>query len=665
MADALPLRLPTLPGCGSLEALGQVTLPMLTALLDQVPARVVALDHEERLVYANDEFFRFTGLAPAQVLGQHIARIIGSAAYGAYQPLKDQLRRGESVGWEGWIELAARGRRYMREHLIPTGPPEDPLRSLVIISLDWTALQQRDAELSAKLEELETTQALKASIVDHALAALVSTDEHGLVVEFNPAAEAMFGIRREQALGQLVAALIIPERYRQAHNEGMARLAGGGAARVIGRRIEMSALRADGTEFPIEMVLWRTSVAGRAYFTASMADLTERRNAQAEIERQREALRQSEKLTAMGSLLAGVAHELNNPLAIVMGRAALLEEKLHGHALAGDALRIHEAAERCGRIVRTFLNMARQRPTERSMVALNEMVRAAVELMHYSLRSHGIEVQLALTPELPQVHADPDQIGQLVLNLLVNAQQAMAASEGRTRSLSISSGLEDRRLDRAQRIWLRVQDSGRGVPTELQEKIFAPFFTTKADGAGTGMGLSVSRSIAREHGGSLVLESSSDSGASFRLSLPVSGLAEVVTAPTPLEALDQGAEARVLVVDDEAEIADLMRAFLEGAGFEVATAESGAVALALLQEAQFDLIVSDLRMPDMDGTALWRAVSELSPTLARRMVFVTGDTLSATARSFLDKTRCPSLDKPFTKPELLAAVRRQLEGDKA
>ncbi|MDI4633531.1 PAS domain S-box protein [Pelomonas sp. V22] len=210
MQAALPLRLPTLPGCGNLAALGEVGLPLLTALLDQVPARVVALDQEERLCYANDEFFRFTGLAPAQVLGQPISRIIGLPAYEAYQPLKERLRRGEAASWEGWIELAARGRRYMREHLLPTGPREDPLRSLIIISLDWTALQQREAELSSKIEELETTQALKASIVDHALAALVSTDERGLVVEFNPAAESMFGMSREAALGRSVAELIIP-----------------------------------------------------------------------------------------------------------------------------------------------------------------------------------------------------------------------------------------------------------------------------------------------------------------------------------------------------------------------------------------------------------------------------------------------------------------------
>jgi two-component system NtrC family sensor kinase len=391
-----------------------------------------------------------------------------------------------------------------------------------------------------------------------------------------------------------------------------------------------------------------------------MFDLTERQSAQAEIERQRDALRQSEKLTAMGSLLAGVAHELNNPLAIVMGRASLLEEKLAGHAVAADAQRIREAAERCGRIVRAFLNMARQRPSTRATVALNDLVQAAVDMLQYGLRSHGIEVMLELAPALPEVSADPDQIGQIVLNLLVNAQQALVNGDG-TRRLRVSTGVEARRSEREPRIWLRVLDSGAGVPVALRERIFEPFFTTKAEGVGTGMGLAVSRSIAREHGGSLVLEESAQ-GAAFRLSLPLSGQAGPVSEQAPLDALDAGSTARVLVVDDESQIADLMRDFLDSAGYEVAIAESGAVALELLKEARFDAIVSDLRMPDVDGAALWRAVRARDPQLAQRMVFVTGDTLSPSARGFLDQTRCLSLDKPFTKAELLRALREVLAG---
>jgi two-component system NtrC family sensor kinase len=397
----------------------------------------------------------------------------------------------------------------------------------------------------------------------------------------------------------------------------------------------------------------------------------------------------------MGTLLAGVAHELNNPLAIVMGRASLLEEKAAegpqgspgASQLAADARRIREAAERCGRIVRTFLNMARHKPAERSPVQLNDIVRAAADMLGYTLRSHGITIDLQLADTLPEVQADGDQLGQVVLNLIVNAQQALAAVQG-PRRVSLATGVElprgregagpsradeGRSRPRETRVWLRVSDTGPGVPPADGDKIFEPFFTTKAAGLGTGLGLSVSRSIVREHGGDLTLETSGtgigtgrgkEGGATFRLSLPVSGQlgsSGPVSAALPLPHAAGESHARVLVVDDEPEIADLIRAVLEGAGFDVVTAESGAVALEMLAEARFDVIVSDVRMPDLDGAALWRAVRERWPSLARRVLFVSGDTLSTQARQILDEAGCTSLDKPFSKADLLAAVHVTLE----
>jgi two-component system NtrC family sensor kinase len=377
--------------------------------------------------------------------------------------------------------------------------------------------------------------------------------------------------------------------------------------------------------------------------------------AREEIERQRDALRQAEKLAAMGSLLASVAHELNNPLAVVMGRASLLEARCEDAALRADAVRIREAADRCGRIVRTFLGMARQRPAARTPVRLNDLVRGAVELLQYNLRTGGVEVELQLEPELPAVVADADQLGQVLLNLIVNAQQALTPADP-PRRLRIETG------SATNRVWLRVADNGGGVPESDRARIFEPFVTSKAEGVGTGLGLAVSRAVAREHGGELLLEEHSPfgRGASFRLELPlrsapVEAAAGAGGGPAPDAPLR---DARILVVDDEPELTAMMRDALEAAGYDVASAESGAVALAMLDEGRFDVVVTDLRMPDMDGRALWRAVRERDPVLARRFVFVTGDTLSPLAAEFQRETAAECLEKPFTAGEFVRRVAR-------
>ncbi|QPF75572.1 PAS domain S-box protein [Roseateles sp. DAIF2] len=549
-------------------------------------------------------------------------------------------------------------RELSRDHRAPP-PALGPRWQLWVDRLRETFARQHDS-----LQRERLSEARKSAILDHALEAMVSTDAQGRVVEFNPAAEAMFGRALAEVRGADVATLIVPPRFRAAHHAGLARLRAGAGGALLGRRLEMQALRRDGSEFAVEMVLWRSEVGGEVHYTASLVDISERLQARQEIERQRESLRQTEKLSAMGSLLAGVAHELNNPLAIVMGRADLLEDKLAGSPLRDDAQRIREAAERCGRIVRTFLNMARAKPTRRAPLALNDIVRAAADMLGYTLRSHGIALELRLDPTLPQLMGDADQLGQVLLNLLVNAQQALVPTGGREepRRIVVATGVETRREGQAAReprIWLRVQDSGPGVPPEVREQLFQPFFTTKAEGLGTGLGLSVSRSLVREHGGDLVLETQSggERGASFRLSLPISGEPGAEALPAAAEQAE-AAPLRLLVVDDEAELAEVMRETLEGAGYEVATAESGAVALALLMEARFDAIVSDLRMPEVDGAELWRAVRALQPPLAERMLFVTGDILSPAAAEFLRDCACPALEKPFQPHDLLAAVRR-------
>ena len=638
------------------------SLPMLDpvlmgVLLEHINTRVAVIGRDGRYLYANLEALRFMGLPPERVIGRHMSEVLDDGVYRSFVPIFERLFAGESLHLQGWVNYQLQGRRYREQVLVPYTPGGGPVQAVVVCGLDHTDLRLGEEELALRQEQLRASEALKSAIVDHALAALISTDADGRIVEFNPSAETIFGRRRADVVGRPVSEVIVPERHRAAHEAGLRRMQAGGEARVLGKRMHLHALRADGAEFPIEMVLWRTDVRGATFYTASMVDVTEVHAATREIDRQREALRQSDKLTAMGSLLAGVAHELNNPLAIVMGRASLLEEKCAAQPeLQADAQRIREAAERCGRIVRTFLNMARSRPSQRSPVAINEMVRAAVDMLQYGYRTHGIELEMDLTDALPAVTADGDQIGQVVMNLLVNAQQALAGAQG-ARCVRVQTGLEPRRESREPRVWLRVSDNGPGVAGAARERVFEPFFTTKPEGVGTGLGLAVSRSLARDHGGDLMLEAASpQGGASFRLSLPISGVAEADTVPAPLPELGASLQSRVLVVDDEPELAEVMRDMLESAGHEVAIAESGAVALELLATARFDAIVSDLRMPDMDGAGLWREVSARHPLLARSMLFVTGDTLSPDAREFLRSARCASLDKPFSKADLLARV---------
>lgn len=632
----------------------------LQALFDNVPAQVLVLDANDQMVYANPELYRFSSLTPEQVIGHPVERLVGSKTFSDYKSASERLARGKPVLWQGWLSVPAGPMRYVQQTVVPCGEPGKAPRAVIFISWDLTEHKQREQDLADKRREIETAESLKASIVDNALAAIVSTDANGCIVEFNPAAEKMFGHTRASVLGKAVGEVIVPERYRAAHTLSMARLRAGEPARIMGKRMELEALRADGSEFPVDMVLWGTGVGDAVHYTASLIDTSERREAALQLQRERERLRQSEKLTAMGSLLAGVAHELNNPLAIVMGGADLLAEKSADYpALKEDVTRIREAADRCGRIVRTFLNMARNRPAARSPVVLNDLARAAADMLAYTYRTHGIECVQELDKTLPSIEADADQMGQIVLNLLVNSQQALGHMSG-TKRVRLSTGSD------SSTVWLRVSDTGPGVPVELSERIFEPFFSTKAEGIGTGLGLAVSRSMAREHGGDLVLEPTpTGGGASMRLWLPRRPVTANAPPATPVTTTQVAAShARILVVDDEPELANMMRSILEAVGHEVAVAESGAIALELLELARFDAIVSDLRMPDMDGAALWRAVREREPSLAARMLFVTGDTLSPGASSFLNEQQGLVLSKPFAAKDLRERVKTLLsQGD--
>src|SRR5688572_3939929 len=351
-----------------------------------------------------------------------------------------------------------------------------------------------------------TGERVLAAVIGAALDCIIVIDEAGLVVEFNPAAERTFGYSRAATLGRAISDLIVPERHRAAHSAGLARLVAAGEPHLLGRRVEIEALRADGVEFPVELALAEVRADGQRLFVASLRDLTEQH-------RSRAALLQAEKLAAMGSLLAGVSHELNNPLAAMIGQAIMLEEDLGGRPEGERAAKVRAAAERCGKIVQTFLAMARQRPPVRQPVNVNAVVRDALRIAGYGLRTASIAVEDALADGLPQIQADPDQLHQVVINLIVNAQQALQGQVG-ARRIRVASRCEDDRLV------IEIADNGPGVPPQVAPRIFEPFFTTKPMGSGTGVGLSLAHGILAAHGGRIELDEAQD-GACFRITLPI------------------------------------------------------------------------------------------------------------------------------------------------
>jgi two-component system NtrC family sensor kinase len=368
-------------------------------------------------------------------------------------------------------------------------------------------------------------------------------------------------------------------------------------------------------------------------------------------------LLQAEKMAALGHTISGVAHELNNPLATILSWAERLSALSVDEQTGRGLTIILGEAERAARIVRNLLTFARKRQSTRMLVDVNQVVRETLSLRTYEQRVSNITLIEALASGLPAVFADGHQIKQVLLNLVINAEQAMLSSHGRG-TLVIRTWYDDEKGS----VQVEINDDGPGVPAEVQSRIFDPFFTTKEVGKGTGLGLSVAYALVKEHGGRIWLRSEGE-GTSFYVELPVT----VRTDPAPAEtsasanvSLDPFKGARVLVVEDEPALALAVAEALVDAGFVVDRAGDGEEGLSRLAEQSYELIVCDLKMPRIDGVQFYRAMAAATPALARRVIFVTGDVAGTDAERFLDETGCRWLSKPFRLGDLLRAARDTL-----
>jgi PAS domain S-box-containing protein len=419
--------------------------------------------------------------------------------------------------------------------------------------------------------------------------------------------------------------------------------------------------RADGTAVWVELTARADPPAadGSLRVEALMRDVSERKKLDDETRDLYHQLLQAEKMAALGQTISGVAHELNNPLATILSWAERLtaREELEEPVRRGLDTILSES-ERAARIVRNLLTFARKRQTTRAMVDINQVVRETLALRAYEQRVSNVIVFDALAAGLPQVFADGHQIQQVLLNLIINAEQAMLSTNGR--GTIVVRTWHDAKHET---ILLEINDDGPGIPDDLQPKIFDPFFTTKEVGQGTGLGLTVAYAIVQEHGGRIRLESKSASGASFFIELPVSG-AKIPALPVPHLPLARQPEpatnASVLVVEDEAALANAVTDALGDAGYTPTHAADGEHALELVTERSFDAVICDLKMPRMDGKSFYRKLAALKPELAKRVIFVTGDVAGTDAEAFLEESGCMWLAKPFRLGDLLRAVRELL-----
>ena len=481
-----------------------------------------------------------------------------------------------------------------------------------------------------------------------------SAGDDGVTLVANTALKRLFGQAAETPDASIVP--LASERFAepQARAEFFDRLASEGALTSYPVRM----LRVDASVVLVEITAQAEVDRQRdvVQIEAVFRDTTELRRLKDRSRDLYQQLLQAEKLAVLGQTISQVAHELNNPLATILGWAERMQEQNADSKSKRGADAIVAATERATRIVRDLLTYSKPRPSTRSMIDLNHVVRETLELRAEEQAANNIDVVTALAAGLPPVFADAHRVQQVLLNLMNNAEQAMVASHGRG-SLVVRTW-HDAALNT---VSFDVSDDGPGLAPEIRTRIFDAFFTTKPVGEGTGLGLAVAYNIVKDHGGRIRVDSEPGRGTSFVVDLPVSATSEPPPPPPPAPLPKESfRDASVLVVEDEHLLANAMREGLQDAGLKVDVAGDGEEALARIRKGGYDAVICDLKMPRVSGMMIYRAIAAGTPSLARRVIFVTGDVAATDAERFLAESGCRWLVKPFRTDALLRAVRDTL-----
>ena len=494
------------------------------------------------------------------------------------------------------------------------------------------AIAVENARLFSMVKEREDRY---RTLVESSPVAVLHLDASGRLTYANPAAAALTGYNKTQLLArggglEGLGTTGERERLRAAVTRGL--------AGEPTQDLEFHVARADGQHRWVSASLepLQTEQGAVSGLVVAARDKTRERQLQ-------DKLNQSEKLSAIGTLVSGVAHELNNPLAGILGFAQLLVNRPPETWARGDIEKIEENARRCQRIVENLLAFARQSRMTKRRASINVVLEGVLNLNDYQLRMDNIQVTRDFDPIVPVFPVDVNRWQQVFINLISNAHQALLQTDRSNRRIHV----ETRRI--SETIVIRVSDNGPGIPEDQQHRIFEPFFTTKE--AGTGLGLGICFGIVQEHGGTIELDASTGEGTTFVIELPISEEAEYppqLDRAKPAMPTAVGAGRHVLVVDDDPYVCDVVRRALEHHRYEVTVANDGRTARDLVESTRLDAILADVRMPgELDGISLYREVERMDQGLARRFIFMTGNLMDEHTMGALNAIAARCVEKPF------------------
>jgi PAS domain S-box-containing protein len=606
---------------------------------------------DARILETNPAFERLLG-ASGSLVGRTMREVIPHFT-------DDWLRFVEKVALSG--EPAARVDhvpeidRYLdvRAYCPKRGQAAVQLNDVTEQQLARERMSERDARLDA--------------LVSSAMDAIVSLDAEQRIVLFNPAAEKMFRCPASAAIGEDFSTFIAPQHRAQQREQILEFAQSGLASRRIGVVGELSGRRANAEEFPLEASISQCAVQKRQLITLILRDSSERRRAEDERLKFLSQIQQTQKLESLGVLAGGIAHDFNNLLMAVLGHADLALDALPAASEARDDLaEIRRAAQRATELCKQMLAYSGKGRFVIQPVELQKVVEEMLHMLRVSISKNAI-LKLNFAPNLPPVDADASQLRQVVMNLVVNASEAISERSG---VITLSTGAMDcdrqylseawldEQLPEGMYVFIEVADTGAGMDLETRSRIFDPFFTTKF--TGRGLGLAAVLGIVRGHRGAIKVYSELGKGTTFKVLFPVSHRAEVREEGSAVRGIYEG-KGTVLLVDDDESVRAVGRKMLERIGFTVVTAADGSEAIARFRERADDIIcaIVDLTMPHVDGAETFRELRRMRPGV--RVILSSGYNEQDVTQRFVGKGLAGFIQKPYQLSTLVAVLQEVLE----